>query len=328
MITIRLPDTSATVIRFARSPLWEAIAAARLVVGGCADNPLDLGRLCAPLSPADIPTLARIFAKPAVSYTPDFLAPPPSSPAPTFEDELKELRKTPATIVMREITRWAEGTTGREPRAILARGPAALMADVATEAALVWNRVLRPRWPETEGILQGEILLCGQTLAQEGPVALLARLHPAIDMSAGTLRVRGSSTGRTVAARGPLLLVPTVFGAPDVFAVLDPPWPPSVYYPARGAALLGLARPGAPARLCQALGTSRSRVLTALVVPASTVQLAARLRMSASTTSAHLARLRKAGLVRSSRRGHSVVYTLTETGHGLLSVFDSGKRRT
>src|SRR5215213_854516 len=44
-----------------------------------------------------------LILKPSVGYMPDFLAPPPSTPLATFEEELELVRSTPAARIRAEV---------------------------------------------------------------------------------------------------------------------------------------------------------------------------------------------------------------------------------
>ena len=120
-----------------------------------------------------------------------------------------------------------------------------------------------------------------------------------------------------------LLFVPSVFIWPKLALGLDPPWPPSLIYPARGVAALW-ERPGsASARgtaLDRLLGPSRAAILIALEEPASTTQLVAALGQSLGAIGDHLAVLREAGLISRARSGRSVLYRRTPVGDALAAA--------
>ncbi len=90
--------------------------------------------------------------------------------------------------------------------------------------------------------------------------------------------------------------------------------------PARPAA--AAAAPGAA--LTQLVGRSRAAVIQNLAEPVTTDDLARRLGVSGPAVSQQLTRLRRAGVVTSTRRGYRVVYRLTPEGQVLLRLFGSG----
>jgi DNA-binding transcriptional ArsR family regulator len=114
--------------------------------------------------------------------------------------------------------------------------------------------------------------------------------------------------------------MPSVFSWPNVVSGFEPPWQPTLVYPARGIGGLW-AEPSdrTPEALVRILGRGRAAVLTALDDPATTTALAHRLGLAPSSVSAHLSALRDAGLLVSRRYGHQVLYERTPLGIALAS---------
>lgn len=100
---------------------------------------------------------------------------------------------------------------------------------------------------------------------------------------------------------------------PDVVSGFDPPWQPTVIYPARGIGGLWTEPETGPA-LARLLGANRAAVLAALDAPSTTTALAHRLGLAPSSVSEHLSVLRDAGLLVSRRHGHQVRYERTPLG--------------
>ncbi len=109
---------------------------------------------------------------------------------------------------------------------------------------------------------------------------------------------------------------------PRLALSLEPPWPPSLIYPARGVSALwerpSRAEPGTA--LDRLLGASRAAILLALEDPASTTHLAATLGQSLGGIGDHLAVLREAGLVTRARSGRSVLYRRTPVGDAVTAA--------
>ena len=119
-----------------------------------------------------------------------------------------------------------------------------------------------------------------------------------------------------------VLLVPSIFAWPDLLAVFEPPWQPTLLYPPRGTARLWIPSPEEPVdALSEALGRGRASVLKGLMVPQTTTEIARQAGASPGTVSEHLSRLRKAGLVEPHRQGRSVFYRLSYEGEALLRLF-------
>ena len=83
---------------------------------------------------------------------------------------------------------------------------------------------------------------------------------------------------------------------------------------------MGAEAAGLDERLDLLLGHGRAAVLRALERPATTTELARRLRYAPSTVSAHLDVLARAGLVDRHRVRRSVFYGLNETGTSLVAL--------
>ena len=70
------------------------------------------------------------------------------------------------------------------------------------------------------------------------------------------------------------------------------------------------------------MSTGRASVLKGLLPgPTTTTELAHQLRLSPAAVSAHLSRLRTAGLVEPHRNGRKVYYRLSYAGESLLRIF-------
>lgn len=316
MLTLTSQRRTYPSVRFATSPLWETVAFARLVARG------DDQRGAPGLTPADIPLLSGVLARDR-PYTPDFIAPPPMHGDTTFDEELARMRATPPHVVEAEVARM--GGACRDDAPLGPRGrhrPSRLLAAVADEVALVWGRAVRHRWRRVLAILDGDIMIRGRRLALDGPHGLFPDL-PGVVFHDRHLSFRSAQGHRRLALDRELLLVPSVFGSPSLFAVVDAPWTPSVYYPARGASEIWQRGTRAPDRLETLAGRARARVLKAATLPSTTTEIAARLRMAPASASQHLQRLLAAGLVRRTRAGRSVIYLVTDVGAELVALLDT-----
>lgn len=99
-------------------------------------------------------------------------------------------------------------------------------------------------------------------------------------------------------------------------------------YGARDAATLWESSTAPPGEdpLTVLLGRSRAAILHRLDQPRTTTELAADLRQSPATASAHLAILRRSGMVTSWRSGRRVLYQRTPLATSVLTA--TGTRRT
>ena len=115
-----------------------------------------------------------------------------------------------------------------------------------------------------------------------------------------------------------MLLVPSAFSWDRPATITDPPWQPTLVYPARGVGTLWEEGEAAPDALAGVLGATRAALLSALDAPRSTTDLARLLGLSPGGASQHLTALRAAGLVTARREGRSVLYARTALGDGLV----------
>ncbi|WP_019630923.1 ArsR/SmtB family transcription factor [Actinomadura atramentaria] len=302
-------------VRFAFSPLWEAVRSLR-VLADPSGHALHLpwARAVRPrLRGLDLAPLRAVI--PAAGYIPDFLTPPPRGPLPDFAAELAAVAATPPETVAAEL-------------AELPRDPArdALAADPAAPARLAelldryWATALAPHWVRLRDLLEGDVLRRTRALGVRGAEGVFADLHPGVAWRGGSLFVDREWDYR-VALRGRgLLLVPSAFVWPQA-SVMVPPYQPMLSYPPYGVATLWETAPAAPPDALAALvGKVRAAVLVAVAAPVATTELARRLAVTPGAVSQHLGVLRACGLVTGHRVGRRVLYSRTAAGDALVSA--------
>ncbi|GGU43955.1 transcriptional regulator [Streptomyces albospinus] len=312
-------------IRFAISPLCETHEALRTLRRADRHGyhlPW-LRRMRERVAGLDLSPVWLFVPSPRPGYTPDFLGRPPDVPLADFAAELARLRATDPALARAEMAKSLACTPGA---AQSARGRAALadperaVQELADATERAWHALLAPDWPRLRALLEAEIAYRSRQLADGGLHRLFADLHPRLSWSDGTLSVRTRTDFvqmQDLDGRG-VLLLPSVFVWPDVVSGFDPPWQPTVIYPARGIGGLWQGPAAGPA-LARLLGANRAAVLAALDAPATTSALAHRLGLAASSVSAHLSVLREAGLLTSRRHGHQVLYERTPLGIALAA---------
>jgi DNA-binding transcriptional ArsR family regulator len=307
--------------RFAVSPLWETQAA----VQAFAD---ERGRVYhAPWirnvrsSAAGLDWAPLLAVLPRFGYVPDFLTPPPSTSAPEFASQLEEIRATDPAQIAREIEWCREGIHDEESRRLLA----ALIADpehardqLAALLHAAWSALVEPYWARIRTLLDRDIAARSSALARHGLRRVLGELDPKIRWTGqGLLIPDGDDRRVDVGARG-LLLMPSAYLWPNVAAIIEEPWQPTIVYPADAIADLWHEPSQTPEALGRLLGRTRARVLAALTQPLSTSAVAALMKLSPAGASRHLVALRDAGLATALRHGHEVLYCRTELGSALL----------
>ncbi len=309
--------------RFALSPLWETHEAVRTLRRPARQgyHSAWLRRISAAATALDLEPLWLLM--PHRGNSPDCLMPPPIGPAATFEEEISAVRGTGPEVAHAEIALSLADTPGATEsplgRALLA-DPARAVRELADTMEAAWHALVEPAWPRLRALLEADIAFHSRRLAEVGLAGLLPGLDRRVAWDGGRLTVDSKAEHvRELGGRG-LVLMPSVFTWPDVVSGFDPPWQPTLVYPARGIGGLW-AEPSSrtPEALVRLLGRGRAAVLAALEEPAATTALAHRLGLAPSSVSAHLSALRDAGLLASHRYGHQVLYERTPLGIALAS---------
>ncbi|ANP49501.1 hypothetical protein J2Z21_006052 [Streptomyces griseochromogenes] len=309
--------------RFAVSPLWETQEAVRTL-----KRPDRQGyhvpwlrRIRAAAAGLDLTPLWLLM--PRRGHSPDWLGPPPIGPAATFEEEIAAVRGADPDAAREDTALSLACTPGAlesaRGRAWLA-DPARMVRELADAMQEAWRVLVEPEWPRLRALLEADVAFHSRRLAEVGLGTLLPELDARLSFNGRTLTLaRHGEYARDLGGQG-LVLMPSVFSWPDVITGFEPPWQPTVVYPARGIAGLW-AEPAdrTPQALVRLLGPNRAAVLCALDEPATTTALAHRLRLAPSSVSAHLTVLRDAGLLTARRYGHQVLYERTPLGMALAS---------
>ncbi|MDN3355243.1 DUF5937 family protein [Actinomadura sp. DC4] len=310
--------------RFATSPLWETAQAVRAFV-----DP----RSRPYLRPwwervRDRPPAAELLAVQSPrGYNPDFLCQPPEGAAPSIEAQLDAVRATPPEQVAAELRRVDPGhCVASAVVRVMIEDPGAARDRLADHVEDAWRRLVLPWWPRVRELIDADVEYRSRILAAHGLGHVVGGLHERIRWAGDAVVIEPAHEDleRPLGGDG-LILMPSAFVWPSVTAVVDPPWRPTLVYPARGiGALLG-GRAAAPAPLARLLGRTRALILTDLAEPASTAALAARHGLAPSTVSAHLSALEGAGLLARRRNGHEVRYRRTPLGRALAGGLMPGE---
>lgn len=260
--------------------------------------------------------LSRVFSLvPARGKFPDFLTPDPR--ITDIEAACEAIACTPRAHLRSDLGTVFAGRTPPGWIRDLAGGDRPLLHDVVRSARGVYDLLVAPHWQQIRGSVLDDRAERARRLALHGVGSLLTSLPGVIGWDGHTLDVRYPSA-RTVhlAGRG-LTLVPSHFCQGRPVTMIDPGRPPVLIYPVRHRAepVVPQLSPG----LVALLGRTRAECLGALDTSRSTSDLAGRLGTSIGTASKHAAVLRSAGLVRSVRRGGTVLHNLTSLGADLLA---------
>jgi DNA-binding transcriptional ArsR family regulator len=340
VLRIDVGNEDLTTSRFALSPLWELTHALRLLASPPAESVLRpwlvraRDRYRALAREADVGVITALNPP---GWGADFLSPIPAGVSTTIGDLLDQVRSTPAGQAHGQVAEALrrQPADPRIKRILTGDRVAGYVADVLAAA---WQALLEPEWRTLRAILERDVVYRAGRLVSRGWAAALGDLHPELSWEHGQIVLHRMQDDADAALGGRgLLFVPSVFVWPKLALGLDPPWPPTLIYPARGVAALwerpggsraggsraGGSRAGgsrAGTALDRLLGPSRAAVLVALEEPASTSQLVATLGQSLGGIGDHLAVLREAGLISRARSGRSVLYRRTPVGDALIAA--------
>lgn len=311
--------------RFAVSPLFELDQLLRKLSGR------DHRRLPPDWSGRLRPVYRRLRAETALDallalqtrhYGAAFIAPPPQSLAQTIDDDLATVRETPLRLARTEIDKCLKQAPVTNQRTLALLGDARVVELLADTLETAWHGLLAADWLQLRAICERDVVHRAGLLSRAGWAAAIDGLDKRLRWRDGGIEIAWQHHCDTVDVGGSgLLLVPAVFIWPHVAAQVEPPWPRTLIYPARGIA--GLWQPAAsaePGALAALIGRSRASLLLALAEPASTTQLARSLGLAPGAVGDHLTVLRQAGLVRRARSGRSVLYQRTPLGDALASA--------
>ncbi|MDG4862034.1 winged helix-turn-helix domain-containing protein, partial [Streptomyces sp. T-3] len=305
--------------RFVVSPLAEATASLKVLELGTAAHPGEKVWLDAHL-PAyrkrlagDPVTALTIRAALGRTWNADYLTPTPvPDDGLRFEDELVEIRDTPAGAVRADLVVSLDGPL-----------PARLHRDDLAERTAdllqwVWTHTVLPYWPRRRRIIEADIVARTAQLGQGGWSAALDGLRPGMRwLGDGRLQVNTHEYPTRQLAATRLMFVPVTMR--QAWAAWAGTARHALVYPCSGA-LADADRTAVPEALGALLGPARATVLVLLDAPKSTTQLVALTGQGLGSVGRHLKVLLDAGLAGRRRAGRSVLYYRTAAGEVLVNA--------
>src|SRR5215213_1098394 len=253
-------------LRFAISPMWEVVASLRRLrtPSGAGIHLPWLNELRDSGALQGVDLAAALTLTPPVGYAPDFLTPPPTTPLARFEDEIELVRATSTKQVRNDLRIYRARRKLPPVLEPFEARPRTALAQLADALELYWQRALEPHWPRISALLEADIAHRARCLTEGGAAALFADLHPTITWRAdeAILHAELPYRGHVVLRGQGLLLVPSAFSWLGPATLTEPPWQPTLLYPARGVATLwdtGAER--TPEALARVIGQTRAALL-------------------------------------------------------------------
>jgi DNA-binding transcriptional ArsR family regulator len=326
MIFAQFDTEALTRVRFAISPMIEMMASHLAL-----EDP-DRAALHMPwveqarerTQELDLSVLRALLSAPG--YRPDFINPPPSSPLVALEDELATMLATPAAQAREEVLRSYEGRTPPPVLDPFLTDPESALADLARLLRSYWDGAMAAHWGRIRSVLEHDVLYRSRQMADGGTHRVFEDLDPSVTWHDGTLRIDQCCDGTLELDGRGLLLLPSVFVWPKVMLVTEPPWQPTLIYPARGVGMLWEPPQAPPSdALVKLIGRNRAALLLALDRPRSTSDLAGALGVTDGGISQQLAILADAGLVSRRRVNRYVLYLRSCDGDALLEAASGGE---
>ncbi|MBL6275300.1 winged helix-turn-helix transcriptional regulator [Micromonospora fiedleri] len=317
-------DILRTRVAPAANPVWEAVLSLHLLPKRTGDPLLSGWRrdvLRDLYREENIDGLRLLLAlNPPRGYFPDFLTPYESMDG--FEAGMEAVRRTPVSLLHRDLTLVANTRSLPADAGALARGEPDALEQLTTAMGRYRELALGPYWTHVQAAVEADRARRARTLLDGGVKGLLTGLRPGVRWDSGILEIPGYPNSRELHLEGRgLLLVPSFFCADMPVALLDPELPPVLVYPVDRLGGLASGKPEkSTTALAALLGRTRAAVLAASDDGCSTGELARRLYISPAAVSQHTTVLRNAGLLVSHRDRNTVLHTLTPLGRAILNT--------
>jgi DNA-binding transcriptional ArsR family regulator len=327
MISVTLNRQDLERIRYAYSPLVVLASSFRLLhdpeYQSFQQRWVDEAQMAT--SGMDMPYLNAVI-KPR-NYMADFVTPTPLESVRDIEADFEQMRQTPADVIRKNIVTLDE-INGDDPiRQQFMMYPHEMMECLIDEMRDYWQRTLARHWAQIQTVLENDILFQARTHVLCGVDCVLNGFAEYMRYIDGEIQITKRSTcygeeyAFTPSGSG-IQLVPTVFIGNWVSYQFESEWQPMILYGARGAGLWHRRdTPEPETALRAAFGDSRAALLSALITPAHTADLARRLGVTSGAVSQQLGKLAEAGLVENHRSGYRVYYRLSERGEKLMGLF-------
>jgi DNA-binding transcriptional ArsR family regulator len=318
VIEVRFDASSIARVRFAGSPVYEAVSWLAITRAGQTHPLLGDPGAAARFALRDrcvATAAAMVLPWARAQYMPDFLTPkpPPASDGWALASQLDHVSSTSPECLDMQLEYMQRHTPLAAPLRRSADS-GKLASVVAAGLQRFWTDVLAEMWPSLQRSIRRDVVRQTALMAVGGTGTVLNGLHRTLRWSDGTMHIDKPYRETIDFRNGELVLVPSVLGPQRMAAQVWNPDDAMLAYP-----IAPSDEPfGAMSSDTALLGAGRAAVLRALRTPSSTTELRGMLGLSASTISHHLQVLANAGLATSTRQGRFVMYQQTASGRALL----------
>jgi DNA-binding transcriptional ArsR family regulator len=326
VIRVRLTDHDLVSLRLSYAPYWDLLCAAiqaartpdQATVSGLKGQLLEAAR---PI--ADLPSLHFLRD----GAMPCFLTVVPE-PNEDLATSLDRLEATAAAEIERGIDGYAGLFPDNRDRIRKAwSDPRRQLRLIRAAFERAWEQAFESAWPAIEAVHLGDLAQRSAVLANDGPLRMLDSLQAGVRLEGYELCLPSRTDWTYAPAGAGIVLLTSVF-APDRMLggeLLDGRW--LLAYPPAGRSLVWLDEgPAVSAQMIELIGPVRAQILAALEVPLTTGDIARICGLAPNTASYHLARLRDAGMVLSTRLGRRSFYRLARRGSAFQSLWVAPSR--
>jgi DNA-binding transcriptional ArsR family regulator len=260
---------------------------------------------------------------PTGRFAPDFMFVWSTDPKITIEAQLNDLAQLSADQLRSDLAEvWTDEPLPDPVAGPLDNDPTGTGREIADALWSYWSIAVAPYWSRIHAVIEDDVSCRASQILSGGLYDLLSDLHPEVSLRGTRLLIDKPHHKPGVYANGELTLIPSVFVWPNLLVGHDTPGHFELHYAARGVGNVWRAEESELSgdTLGALLGRTRASILTRLVIPLTTTQLARELGQSPATVSGHLSVLRRSGMVSTRRSGRMVLYRRTALGSSVVAA--------
>ncbi|WP_290058331.1 ArsR/SmtB family transcription factor, partial [Amycolatopsis solani] len=317
MLSVHLTSEDLVRIRIASTPalMWETTLSLHWLQRCVAGTAGELWRRSvAGKLPHSTELLATLI--PPRGYIPDFLT--PFGLAAELAEAMEPVLHVPKKRLRQELAELTADRLRSPWVRELSEGDGGALKRLGRAFHSYHRVAIAPFWEQVRRNVAQEHVRASHLMTESGIEALLTHLSPAVRWRRPVLEVDYPVDRPLRPAGRGLILIPSYFCDRRPITLVRHDTTPFLVYPLERRLLDGDCPPDPSKALADLVGQSRAAVLEAVDGTGNTSEIARRAGILVSSASQHLAVLRRAGLVASTRQGNSMIHNLTLTGASLL----------